>query len=147
VIVDLCRSFHLGGEVESRMFTVLSELFQNALEHGLLGLDSALKSEPDGFERYLERRAQRLAALAQGEIAVRVEHRALDSGTQRVQIVVRDTGKGFDHVEHLARLTTASSADPLLLPSGRGIGLLYKLCDAVAFNASGNETRVEFGYG
>jgi hypothetical protein len=32
--------------------TILAELYSNALEHGLLGLDSSLKNSAQGFARY-----------------------------------------------------------------------------------------------
>lgn len=38
-----------GGEDLDLLCSVLSELFANAIEHGLLELDSSLKETPDGF--------------------------------------------------------------------------------------------------
>ena len=36
-----------------RLYTILTELFANALEHGLLGLDPGLKHTPQGFAVYV----------------------------------------------------------------------------------------------
>jgi two-component system, HptB-dependent secretion and biofilm response regulator len=41
-----------------RLYTILAELFANALEHGLLGLNSALKQTPQGFVAYYTAREQ-----------------------------------------------------------------------------------------
>lgn len=42
--------------IHSELFTVLSELYNNALEHGVLELDSALKQSDAGFFAYFARR-------------------------------------------------------------------------------------------
>jgi hypothetical protein len=38
------------------IFSVLSEMLSNAIDHGLLGLDSKLKEDPEGFHQYYCRR-------------------------------------------------------------------------------------------
>jgi len=45
------------------LFTILSELYSNALEHGLLQLDSSLKLNYQGFTHYYQARKERLATL------------------------------------------------------------------------------------
>jgi PAS domain S-box-containing protein len=146
VLVDLTRTLGLANAVEARFFTVLSELFQNALDHGLLGLDSAVKSGPDGFEGFLELRSERLAALHQGEITVRLAHWQRDGGGGRLRVEVSDTGPGFDHQRHLRELAGIQHDGPDRVPSGRGIALLLTLCDEVVFNDLGNQVVVEFAY-
>ncbi|MEE8305457.1 MAG: fused response regulator/phosphatase [Candidatus Tectomicrobia bacterium] len=42
------------------LYTVLAELFSNALDHGLLGLDSGLKSSPERFAEYYTTREKRV---------------------------------------------------------------------------------------
>ena len=148
VIVNLTRTIGLHQAVEARIFTVLSELFSNALEHGLLGLMSAIKHEPDGFERYLELRAQRLAALEQGRIAVRIDHwtSSADSGTLKVD--VHDSGPGFDHRGYLAALAVpAAESTGAPRPSGRGLVLLQALSKELTFNEAGNRAAVTLTYG
>jgi two-component sensor histidine kinase len=41
----------IQGLIEHResIFLIVTELFANALEHGLLGLDSKMKQSADGF--------------------------------------------------------------------------------------------------
>ena len=50
------------------LFTVMTELYVNALDHGVLGLDSNLKSDQDGFETYFLTRESRLARLDSGYV-------------------------------------------------------------------------------
>jgi serine phosphatase RsbU (regulator of sigma subunit) len=47
------------------IFMIISELFANALDHGVLGLDSSLKSSPDGFMRFYALKDERLKQLEQ----------------------------------------------------------------------------------
>ena len=48
------------GSYRGQIHTVLAELYSNALEHGLLRMNSDLKSDADGFEEYYRCRAERL---------------------------------------------------------------------------------------
>ena len=43
-----------------QLFTIITELYNNALEHGLLGLSSALKQAPEGFKSYYNARNDHL---------------------------------------------------------------------------------------
>ena len=60
--------------VRSNIFTVVSELYNNALDHGILKLDSDLKDSPDGFMEYFMERENRLAELEGGEIEIAVHY-------------------------------------------------------------------------
>jgi hypothetical protein len=44
-----------------KIYTILSELYSNALEHGVLGLQSDLKASADGFARYYLERTKKLS--------------------------------------------------------------------------------------
>jgi len=77
---------------------VLTELFANAIEHGLLELDSKIRETADGFATYARLRDEGLAALAAGLITVNI---ALGSrrGGPAIVITVTDTGRGFSMAE------------------------------------------------
>jgi PAS domain S-box-containing protein len=145
VMVDLTRTLGLGPEPAARFFTVLSELVVNALEHGLLQMDSAIKASPDGFDRYLELREARLLAMSEGSIELRLTHSALADGGH-LRIEVNDSGAGFDHRQKLAELASRASdaGDPR--PSGRGLPLLLTLCERLEFNEIGNGVTAELSY-
>jgi serine/threonine-protein kinase RsbW len=55
-----------------------------------------------------------------------------------VTITIRDSGPGFDH----EALPDPSEHVHLLLPRGRGVFLMRKLVDDVAYNRKGNEVRL-----
>jgi hypothetical protein len=142
VIQNLLRDVHAGGDY-SRQFVVLSELFNNALDHGLLQLDSSLKNGADGMAEYLAERARRLAALEQGEIVVELSS-AVGEGRRALRLKVQDSGQGFAHAAALAPSPegAAAGADSVSAPGpapyGRGIALVRMLADEFRYLGSGN---------
>ena len=120
------------------LFTILSELYSNALEHGLLGLDSALKSGADGFTRYYELREQRLAALADGSVEVRFRHEPRGPEAGELVIEMSHDGMGFDP----SSLPASLPAEPAL--SGRGIGLIRALSESLTYSPDGRTATVVY---
>lgn len=115
------------------LFILLGELYSNALEHGLLQLDSSWKRDADGFARYYSERNRRLRALSEGWIRVELDHRPrVDGG--RLIIRVSDSGPGF----RIGQLTLKDGY------AGRGLGLVQALTETLGFNESGNQVTVEF---
>lgn len=122
--------------VAGKLFLVMSELFNNALDHGLLKLDSTLKHDSTGMERYYEQRISRLKQLEHGEIFIGLEKVCSGSG-MNVRVTFRDSGDGFDH----ASLCEATQ-DVDERRHGRGIALVQSLSHSVEFLAGGAEVRV-----
>lgn len=118
--------------VRADLFTVLSEMYTNALEHGILGLESDLKESPDGFMEYYELREARLQNLTEGFIRIDVN---LYPKEQRIAVAVNDSGDGFDYQALRENKDSASS--------GRGIALLKEICDDLWFEGVGNRIVVE----
>lgn len=139
----------LGGQ----LYTLLVELFSNALEHGVLELDSGLKTGPQGFGQYYLQREQALAALFDGSVRLTLTHRPLEFGGELI-MEVTDTGTGFAHAsyEDKDQITNPqSSVDPtasaLKRPkaswdySGRGITLIRQLSDELTYLDEGRSVR------
>jgi CheY-like chemotaxis protein len=111
------------------IFLILTELFVNALDHGVLGLSSSLKVGADGMERYLLERALRLAQLSEGRIEI--ELAGFNLGAQMMlRLRVSDSGPGFDYESY-----AAADADK---PSGRGVALVRALSASLRFYGNGN---------
>jgi anti-sigma regulatory factor (Ser/Thr protein kinase) len=125
------------SEVADKLRVVLAELYSNAVEHGLLGLASPLKSQPDGMEMYYAERQARLAVLDSGEVDLSLEQIADNEGDW-LRIVCRDSGAGFPHGDALAAERGAVSE----LPFGRGLTLLRAMTAGIAYNVVGNEATV-----
>jgi anti-sigma regulatory factor (Ser/Thr protein kinase) len=127
----------------SDVFAILRELLTNAIDHGLLGLDSSLKATQDGFVEYYRLRDVRLRSLRNGHITLRVTREpARGRGWETLRIAVSDSGAGFDHVAELAR-----AADPDCASRrgrGRGIAMLRALCEELTYTGTGNVAEVVY---
>lgn len=123
----------------STIYTILSELYANALEHGVLGLKSELKSSAQGFGEYYQLREERIQAIQDGHVRFTISHCTHgEGGTLRVR--VEDSGQGFDHQNRNREGLNSLSY------SGRGIALLEKLCSSVRYLGNGNVAEVEFSW-
>jgi CheY-like chemotaxis protein/anti-sigma regulatory factor (Ser/Thr protein kinase) len=125
---------------QGTLFLIISELFNNALDHGVLGLDSRTKNEDGGFERYLEEREARLDALDQGRIEMDF-HLSQHGDRPMLAIRIKDSGSGFDHSAFLA---APDDVDNLFRHHGRGILLVKKLCEEIAYRDPGNVVFVRY---
>ena len=111
----------------------MSELFNNALEHGLLKLESRLKQDSAGFQQYYEKREASLEQLNHGRIIIRVE--SLPERNE-VLLSVEDSGQGFMWENKTYLAGTRSSNDECY---GRGIPLINTLCERVWFEKNGSK--------
>ncbi len=120
------------------LFTILTEMYINALDHGVLELNSNLKQSAEGFSAYFKERNKRLNALQDGSISIRIE---IESGitSGKITITVKDSGNGFDTSPF--ENGYAPQNDHF---SGRGILLLHSLCKSVRFHPPGNSVEAVF---
>ncbi|MCF2946710.1 fused response regulator/phosphatase [Paraglaciecola aquimarina] len=118
----------------SAIFTVLSELYNNALDHGILKLDSKLKETDEGFFEFFTLKQERLDTLQQASIVLTTE---FNPQKKSLRFQIQDSGEGFDpsllHYE-----------DDPEKAYGRGIVLVKQLCDSVKYSNSGNTVDVVF---
>lgn len=125
--------------MSGQLFTVVSELFSNAFEHGVLKLDSSLKSTPAGFGEYYALREERLKDLKTGHIKVTMKN-VSDGGRSGIfTFGIEDSGQGFDFPE---RFEQAPSQENNKF-SGRGIPLIYSLCQSLEYFGCGNKVVAE----
>lgn len=137
MVVNWAQAMGLAKEHSGAFFLVITELFVNALEHGLLELSSTTKLEPNGFERFVEARQARLQALDSGQIQLALTYRN-EADCAVISIHVRDTGNGF-----AAHALDANGLIDNKTPSGRGIALLRKFCRTLEYRGNGNEVYAE----
>lgn len=122
------------------LHSVLTELYSNAVEHGVLKLDSALKRDAAGFAEYYRQRALRLAAVPEGFVRLALQVEPKDDGG-RLTIEVLDSGEGFDVQRVLAPVPTQRGL------SGRGLDLVQRLSQRAQWLDGGRRARVEFAWG
>lgn len=136
MVAEWSHKMGLSRETAGSFFVVLTELFVNALDHGILELPSAIKEQDDGFERYFQQRQDRLEQLRQGEIHLVVQQRQM-AGEGVISIRVRDSGRGFSVAGEQPQLAENTGR------SGRGIALVKQLCRRLEYLGSGNEVYAE----
>lgn len=121
----------------SLLYTILHELYTNALDHGVLRMDSTLKNSSKGFERYYQLREERLSNLSEGFVRIQLE--CLPTTVMgHLRIVIEDSGTGF------AWQSILDGGSPAGALSGRGIRLVDSLCESLRYEGCGN--RVEAVY-
>ena len=121
------------------LFTVMTELYINALDHGVLGLDSNLKADPAGFEAYFQTRESRLANLDSGHVIFNLSVEQ-ESSRRSILLRIEDSGKGFDFENHNPPLDEATAL------SGRGLLLIQDLCESLEYHGKGNIAIARFGW-
>ncbi|MBL0797709.1 ATP-binding SpoIIE family protein phosphatase [Pseudomonas sp. B7] len=136
-LLQLLLEVHGLRAQSGALYSVLAELYSNALEHGVLGLDSSLKRDASGFARYYEQRNARLEALQDGYVRVHLQVRPEGEGGCLV-VRVEDSGQGFDVSRVMER-----PLDGVRL-SGRGVSLIRQLARNASWSDDGRSARVEF---
>ncbi len=110
--------------------TALTEALANAIDHGNLELDSALRELPGNEYRKLGEARAKIPPYRDRK--VRVTARLSPS---EVTYTIRDDGSGFDHTA----LPDPTDPENLLRASGRGIMLIRTFMDEAWYNEKGNE--------
>ena len=138
-MLQLLMEVHGLRTQSGALYSVLAELYSNALEHGVLGLDSSLKRDVQGFAQYYEQRNRRLLELEEGFVRVRLQVIPQGEGG-RLEIQVDDSGNGFDVTRVMERPATTDRL------SGRGVGLVRQLGRNACWSDNGRSAHVEFSW-
>lgn len=139
MLTGIIEKIHVTSEFAAPLFMILSELFNNALDHGILRLDSAIKHGADGFDKFLQLRDERLHALDNGKIGLEIEKVVIE-GKYGVKIRVADSGSGFDYAAMLANAENAVKQGQ----HGRGITLVESMAYKLEFAGNGSEVTAYY---
>ncbi|MDN3378101.1 MULTISPECIES: fused response regulator/phosphatase [unclassified Pseudoalteromonas] len=115
----------------SDIFLLLSEAYNNAVDHGLLGLDSDIKNHDDGFFEFYQQREAALASLQGAMIIIEIRY---CPESLCLYFTICDSGNGFTCNNHRAQ--------SLAREHGRGLSLLEEIAEHVGYNASGNQIEM-----
>ena len=138
-LMEMLNALGIDYRKNDSLFVVLGELLSNALDHGILRLDSSLKEAESGFERYDALRRERLEALVSGSLHVEAGVYE-DRGTRLLRLRLRDSGPGFDFHPYLS--PRPPSEGPFGRQSGRGLSLVRAFCDNLTIQDPGNDVIV-----
>jgi two-component system, HptB-dependent secretion and biofilm response regulator len=113
-----------------RTFLVMTEMLSNALEHGVLKLDSELKASNEGFFEYYEARKNRLTTVTEQDwVELSFSHKFVD-GSSQLSLQVVDSGSGYE-----IKKPQEENNDK---HSGRGLGLIRSLTKNLEVKSPGN---------
>ncbi|HMY38373.1 MAG TPA: SpoIIE family protein phosphatase [Marinagarivorans sp.] len=118
---------------KDKLFLIASELYNNALEHGVLKLSSELKNTVGGFGEYYKQRSERLASLESGYIDV--DFTFVRGDPNEVHMVVSNSGEGFHFRQYFPKEPDGDTHAGQ--NHGRGIKLLRQLCKSLDFDNGG----------
>lgn len=139
-IQALLVSQNVPEEYSQILMLLLTESVANAVDHGVLELDSEIKAS-QGFEAFDALRRSRLSECVGGEVqsAIRLMYDPVQGAVRRINVTVTDSGSGFNwkSLESAKKETGGEE-----LPFGRGIALMRALSSDLSFNERGN--RVSF---
>mgnify|MGYP005988820339 CR=1 FL=1 len=141
IIINQINDIEGAGEHWQGLYTILTELFINALDHGVLGMDSALKNSAEGFSQYFKERTNRLAQLIGGFVRIELCYFPFERGGKML-VTVKDSGQGFDIVGVLKKNNCAKMQGTML--SGRGIELVNQLCDTIHYQDNGSSVYASY---
>jgi len=122
----------------THVHTVLTEMFANALDHGVLGLDSAMKKSPEGYMAYYKEKQKRLETMEDGNIQLTLRHELNPEGGGRLSLYIVDSGPGYDYKS--ADLTNKNHF------SGRGLKLISTLCTEIKVMGKGNAVMAYYDW-
>lgn len=127
---ELLQNMGLPQPFCQRVFTVISELSNNAIDHGILGLSSSLKTITDGFAEYYIQREQGMRNLTVDDVLrISLVWQLNDQNNPCLAVQVQQTGMGFD-----ANRVLTQPTDEL---SGRGLLLVKRLSTSLEFQDGG----------
>ena len=120
---------------KDKLFTVISELFSNALEHGVLGLKSSIKDTANGFEEYYSLREERLNKLTEQD-KIDIWFKFVQADPSFFELKIQDSGAGFDFESLLKNVESSES-------HGRGLGLLKSMCATLNYENGGRTVQAK----
>ncbi|WP_258240619.1 serine/threonine-protein phosphatase [Pseudidiomarina homiensis] len=119
------------------IYLLLAEVFNNALEHGLLGLESAIKAQDQGFETYYELRQEKLSQLEDGQITIQLTY---FSEANQLQFEVENNGAAWRFSSEAIDAEATDDEQAY----GRGLALLMQLADNLEWSSDGRKVRFRY---
>lgn len=135
VMMSILRDIQGLHKYKEDLFLILSELYVNALDYGVLKLDSRIKRENGGFEKYYRERERRLLNLKDGWIKIVLSDRE-NGKNSCLTIIVEDSGNGFRHDKYLEETIKVDTKH------GRGVSLINSIATSLKYNEEGNRAEV-----
>lgn len=112
---------------------LLTEIYTNSLEHGVLKIKSIDKSDEDHFLEYYKKKDAALSILENGFIDFNFSFYADSADKYYLKIQVSDSGDGY-------QVDGLTSTDEML--HGRGLSIIMSFSEAISFSEDGKTMEV-----
>ncbi|UTV98551.1 SpoIIE family protein phosphatase [Marinomonas rhizomae] len=133
-LVELLESYGFSQSFCQKVFTVLTELIVNSVDHGILNIQSNLKKID--FISYLDNRTAAINTLRDDQkITVSV---SWVSSQKALLLTVSDSGNGYQIDKEI---TTSNDQT-----YGRGLGIINTLCHDFSYDQNTNTTQTTLRY-
>ena len=125
--------FDLPPSGYSRLFRVMRQLVANAIDWGLLRLPAGITQQPPAVRQ--QAHAAALAAMTEGRLHLSIHECQMQQGSRTWEVVVEDSGPGFDGKAALERAAAS-------MPRPGGLALVADESIAMEFGGPGNRVSV-----
>ncbi|WP_421854864.1 SpoIIE family protein phosphatase [Marinomonas sp.] len=133
-LVELLESYGFSQSFCQRVFTVLTELIVNSVDHGILNIPSNLKKTD--FISYLDKRNAVINTLNNNQrVSVSIGWESLQ---KTLLLTVSDSGNGY----HIDKEITTSNDQTY----GRGLDIINTLCNGFTYDQNTNTTLATLRY-
>lgn len=131
-ISDILGSMPYISRHKGVLHVLLTEIYTNSLDHGILNIVSASKTDGENFDDYYKRRDVALLKLEDASIDFNFKF-FVKNTNQYLEIQVQDSGKGYKKED----VKNAGDA-----PHGRGLGIIHSFSEKVSFSDDGKSLNV-----
>jgi DNA-binding response OmpR family regulator len=123
------------------LYSILSELYTNALDHGVLGIPFGVKSLMGRFSAYSREREKRLLELSEGFVHIELEPQPFESGC-RLLIAVGYGVKSSDSDDIATDISSLT-----IEPSIETLPLTHRLCESIEYDKRNNRVIAVYTFG
>jgi len=116
------------------LHVILSEIYSNVLDHSILNIESASKTDEDHFVEYYEKRDEMIKGLKDATIDFNFKF-FVEQDCHYLEMKIQDSGKGYQQDK-------SKSTDEML--HGRGLGIINSFCEKVSFSDGGKVLNVRY---
>lgn len=129
------------GNHKGLIYTILSEIYNNALNHSILGLKGNSKSDDD-FQQYYNQRDHALANMQDAYIKFNIEFiPGEDAGILLIHLQDSGNAAPANAVDNNAEAGKAGTLETL---HGRGLIILSELCNSVHIDSQAHRIELEY---
>lgn len=136
MLMDVVERDEVLRNHKGDIYVIISELFLNAMDYGILGMDEDLKKDANGFEKYYELRSKALDRLKEGWVKINLEFIPQKSKDQLI-IKLEHSGSGFDHEQN-------GEIDKPAMFHNQGLMIVRQLCKELTYYDSGNRVKAVY---